>query len=75
MDTICTGGYLLGTRIGGELRIRDKALWYSDCGRSTTLTIGADSEIGRLRIESESVDVVIEEGAMIHMIVNDVQTD
>ncbi|MGI9265107.1 MAG: hypothetical protein ACR2QU_09260, partial [Gammaproteobacteria bacterium] len=73
-DTICTGGQLLGTRIDGELRIRDKALWYKDCDRSSTLTIGPGSEIGRLRVESDRIDVRVDAGAIIHTMVNDVMT-
>jgi len=74
VDTICTGGRLIGTRIDGELRIRDKALWYKECDGSTTLTIGPGTEIGRLRIESERIDVRVDEGATIHMRGNDVVT-
>ena len=36
-----------------------------------TLIIGAGCEIGSLRIESERVDVVVEEGATIRMAVID----
>ena len=72
VDTTCTGGQLLATRIDGELRIRDKALWYKDCEQSSTLTIGPGSEIGQLRIESDRIDVRIQDGATIHTMVNDV---
>lgn len=72
VDSLCTGGRLLGTRIDGELRIRDKALWYKDCDKPTTLTLGPGTEIGRLRVETDRVEVVLEEGARVDMTVNDV---
>jgi hypothetical protein len=75
VDLLCTGGRLLGTRIAGELRVRDKALWYKDCDRSTTLTLGPGTEIGRLRVETDRVEVVLEEGARVDMTVSDVASD
>ncbi len=40
-----------------------------------TLTLGPGTDIGRLRVETDRVEVVLDEGARVDMTVNDVAGD
>lgn len=65
LDAFCVDGTLADATIGGELRIRRKAMWYVDCDNPRALTIGDGSDVARLRVDSKDAIVDVAAGAVV----------
>lgn len=65
VEIFCTGGRIENTRIEGELRVRETALWHVECEPIKDLVVGPGTEIDRLSIESSDVEVVVSKQAKI----------